>query len=323
MPSPPPGRGARGRQRRAGARRGRRRSAAGASASALDSVADPLAAVRQADEGLDLDRRAPLRSAWTPIGVAQVASSAATTARSAVSSAQRDLVADLGGGAAERSTVVRSRLQHQRSLSRRGGHRLGWRGRSSPRPHGRDGAGRRRRARSRRTPPRRACAVACRRCRAARRPPDRAGRQAAERAGAGEAVPTRAPSGTLVERLTHTDPDIGRVLPCRHSCDRQTVRHRRRQILSRVHPDVRSAVEQRRLDPPHKPRLVPHLTIGGHLDQLRPPQQLGNLARLRFGQCTVSSSDSDHSESALRVRANPGRGGTSCTFFAITPADSK
>ena len=133
---------------------------------------------------LDLYRGSPSTRAWTPIGVAQLASSRPRrrARRSARAAPRRRRSARRRRRPA---SFVGARLEDERALSRGRGHQLGRdRGRRS-RPRAPAGAGPRRRARSRPARPRRACAAGCRRCRAARSPAGRGARRAAGRGGAG------------------------------------------------------------------------------------------------------------------------------------------
>ncbi|MEX2107212.1 MAG: hypothetical protein WD810_09975 [Solirubrobacterales bacterium] len=104
------------------------------------------------------------------------------------------------------------------------------------------------------------------------------------------------PLGHVLERPAGPDPDVGRVLARRHRGDLQALRHLSRQVLGGVDAEVGLTGQQRPLDPVHEARLVPGLAVGGHLDQLRPANQLGHLARLGQSKLAAASGNSNHAD---------------------------
>ncbi len=85
------------------------------------------------------------------------------------------------------------------------------------------------------------------------------------------AVPTLAPSGTSSSEDPTPIQASARILPRRHRGQHQPLGQLRRQVLGRVDPDLRLAIEQRPLDPPHEPRLVPSSTVGRTSTSSAPP----------------------------------------------------
>ncbi len=270
------GRGARGRRRRAGARRAAAAGVGGSSASASSrSRSHSLPSGRPTKASIA--SAPPSTRAWTPTGVAQLASSRRTAARSAVSSRIAVEVDDRAGGRRW------SRSSPTRTCSA-----------SAPWPGGRDHLLDRDREAD--------LLLAAEPAQAGGGEDDRVELALGELAQAGVdvAVQLLDPQvgarrqqlgaaaqaggadpralGRVVERAAGADPDVGRVLARRHRGDLQPLRHLARQVLGRVDADLGLAGQQRPLDPAHEARLVARLAVGGGLDQLRPAEQLGDPA---------------------------------------------
>ena len=263
------------RRRRAGARRGRTPAAAGSAASASTLVADPLAAVGQADEGVDPQAARRSTRAWTPIGVEQSASRRATAARSAVSSRRRRR-SPIARTAADGLLVAGADLERQCALAGRRDHRVGRDRGSRSRPRGRAAAARRRRGRSRRVALGELAQPGVDVAVQLARPAGPAAPPAAGRGGAGwrsRPAPPRARPRARCRRRSRRRPGPRAPAPRRSPAPRTSSPGR---SLAEWTPTSASPVEQRPLDPPHEARLVARLAVGGDLDQLGPAEHLGD-----------------------------------------------
>ena len=268
---------------------------------AFDSVADPLAAVGEADEGVDRD------SVAVDSGVDADRRRAGRLEHGddgplGGQLAQRGLLADLGGSRRCSPRRRLAALQHQRALARRRDHptRSGIGKAISPsRPSRRSPAAASTIASSSPScePAQPGVDVAVQLLDAQVRP---RGEQLGAAAQAGGADPGAL--GHVVERGAGADPGVGRVLARRHRGDRQALGHLGRQVLGRVDADLGLAAQQRPLDPAHEARLVARLAVGGDLDQLGAAEQLGDLPRLSQGERAAAGGDAQRQVDLLAAQ---------------------
>ena len=261
-----PGRGFRGRRRRAGASRqgpgGGRFVGVG-----LDPVADPLAAVGQADEGLDRDpsrpsRRRPgrgRRSGW------RRSHPTARRRRARRSARKRRLVADGATAASAASSPARNWRTSAPwpaagVIVSAGIAKVA----SSSRPSRRSPAAARTIASSSPSASlrRRVSTLPCSSLDPQVGP---GGEELGAAAQAGGADPGAL--GTSSSEAPAPIQASAGVLARGHRADRQPVGQLGRKILGRVHADLGLAREQRPLDPAHETGLVAGLAVGGDLDQ--------------------------------------------------------
>ena len=255
-------------------------------------------------------------SAWTPIGVAQVASEQRDDGALGGQLDAAPRSSPIAAAAPPRLLVAGPGLEHQRALAGRRGHRLG-RDREgdlvlAPQP-AQPGGGEHDRvelALGELAQPGVDVAVQL------ARPAGRAGRRAAARGAAGSRCRPgrpRRPRRASRRRRSRHRPASSRggtaaiASPSGSSAGRS---------LAEWTPMSASPVEQRPLDPAHEARLVARLAVGGDLDQLGPAQHLGDLPAWARASALPRV--------AIRIigracgpRTDPGRGGTSCTFSRL------